>query len=234
MEATKLAHVLVERLGEPYSKLLGINLYSGASNEKFKWFLASVLFGARISESIAIKTYREFQKRKVVSPERILETGWDGLVKILDEGGYVRYDFKTATKLLEIAKNLTREYQGNLNILHSEAKDAKDLERRLMKLGKGVGQVTAAILLRDLRGIWKKADSPPTSSTIEAARNLGLTKGESDEEALENLKSLWSKSKMKGKDFLNFETALLRLGKDWCRKKKCQECSFVSCCSKKQ
>lgn len=234
MEATKLAHVLVERLGEPYSKSLGINLYSRASNEKFKWFLASVLFGARISESIAIKTYREFQKRNVLSPERILETGWDGLVEILDKGGYVRYDFKTATKLLEIAKNLVRECQGDLNTLHSEAKDVKDLERRLMNLGKGIGRVTAAIFLRDLRGIWKKADPPPTSLTIEAARNLGLTKGESDEDVLENLKSVWSKCKIKGKDILNFETALLRLGKDWCRKKRCQECSFVSYCSKKQ
>ena len=230
MERAKLTDILLEELGETYSESLGINLLSRRSDEIFKWFLASILFGARISESTAIKTYREFEKRKVVSPEKILETGWDDLVKILDEGGYVRYDFKTATKLLEIANNLVREYQGDLNALHSKAKDTKDLERRLMNLGKGIGPVTAAIFLRDLRGIWKKADPPPTILTTAAARNLRFTKGKSDEEALDDLRSVWNKSKTKGKDFLNFETALLRLGKDWCRKKKCQHCSFSSYC----
>jgi hypothetical protein len=35
-----------------------------------------------------------------------MEKGWDGLVAILDRGGYVCYDYKTATKLLEINRNL--------------------------------------------------------------------------------------------------------------------------------
>ena len=166
MKRAKLTDILVEELGETYSKSLGINLLSRSSDEIFKWFLASVLFGARISESIARKTYKEFEKRKVVSPRKIMDTGWDGLVRILDEGGYVRYDFKTATKLLEITANLAREYEGDLNVLHSKAKDAQHLEKRLINLGKGIGQVTVAIFLRELRGIWKNADPLPTTLTI--------------------------------------------------------------------
>lgn len=230
MERTKLVNILVKELGETYSKLLGINLLSGKSEEIFKWFLASLLFGARISESIAMKTYKEFEKRKILSSGKIMDTGWDGLVAILDEGGYVRYDFKTATKLLDITANLLREYKGDLNILHSKAKDARDLEKKLMNLGKGIGQVTVAIFLRELRGRWEKADPLPTTLTIEAARNLGFTKVSSDEKALQDLKSVWNKFRIKGKDFVQFETALLRLGKNWCRKKKCQQCSFSSYC----
>jgi len=113
MERAKLINILVGELGETYSKSLGINLLSRGSDEIFKWFLASLLFGARISKSIARKTYKEFEKKKIVSPEKIMDTGWDGLVAILDEGGYVRYDFKTATKLLEITGNFLKEYKGN-------------------------------------------------------------------------------------------------------------------------
>ncbi|MCJ7633095.1 hypothetical protein MUP77_11975, partial [Candidatus Bathyarchaeota archaeon] len=63
--------------------------------------LASLLFGAPITESSVVKTYNCFQKHGVLTPKQILKTGWDDLVKILDEGGYTRYDFKTADKLLE-------------------------------------------------------------------------------------------------------------------------------------
>ena len=49
--------------------------------------------------------------RGVLSPSKILETGWDGLVEILDEGGYTRYDFKTATKILEIAKIFRKDME---------------------------------------------------------------------------------------------------------------------------
>ena len=39
---------LVKELGGTYSSALDINLASMESEEVFKWFLASVLFGARI------------------------------------------------------------------------------------------------------------------------------------------------------------------------------------------
>lgn len=220
MKRARSVKKLVEEFGETYSHLLGINLLSRERSEIFKWFLASLLFGARISESIAMKTYREFEKKGILSPEKIRDTGWDGLVAILDEGGYVRYDYKTATKLLEVAGNLLKGYQGDLNILYLKAIDERDLEKKLIDLGKGVGQVTVAIFLRDLRCIWEKADPLPTSLTIEAARNLGFTKEISDEKVLQDLKCVWNESKVKGKDFIQFETALLRFGKTLRRKKK--------------
>ena len=230
MKKVKLINLLIQKFGTTYSEMLGINLKSSKSTEIFKWFLASVLFGARISESIAIKTYKKFEERDVLSPDKIIDTGWDDLVIILDEGGYVRYDFKTATKLLEVSGNLLKNYEGNLNTLHSKAKDARDLEKKLMGLGKGVGQVTVAIFLRELRGIWKRADPLPATLTVEAARNLGFTKENTGEGVLQDLKSLWNRFKMEGKDFVHFETALLKLGKDWCRKRKCQQCFFSSFC----
>jgi endonuclease III len=222
--------LLVEKLGQKYSDILGINLKTKNDGEIFKWFLASVLFGAPITETSVIRTYKCFESHEVLTPEKIIETGWDGLVKILDEGGYTRYDFKTSDKLLEVMGNLLTKYEGSLNLLHERASDSHDLEKRLKDLGKGVGNVTVSIFLRELRNLWKKADSKPTSLVILAAQNFGIIKDESLEKALEELKKLWRKNEVAGKTFVNFETALLRLGKNFCRKRKCRQCVLKQYC----
>ena len=194
----------VKRYGEPYSKRLGIELATGRSGEVFKWFLASILYGKPIRESSATKTYKCFEKRRILSPEKILQTGWDGLVSILDEGGYTRYDFSTATKLLSVAGKLMERYGGNLNRLHEVAVDSRDLEARIMALGKGLGPTTTSIFLRDMRETWAKADPEPTPLVRQAQKSLGI----------KDLKSCAKRSKT---DLVQLETALLRLAKDFLR-----------------
>jgi hypothetical protein len=192
MNKKRFIQALLKQLGVKFSTSLGIDLKYSDSKEVFKWFLASILFGARISETIAVNTYQEFERRKVLSPDSILKTGWDGLVEILDAGGYVRYDFKTATKLLDIMKNLKDRYNGDLNLLHKESKDSRDLEVNLQSLGKGIGEVTTNIFLRELRGVWEKAEPYPSDLVILAARRSGLisSKINSKEKIVEELKSL--------------------------------------------
>ncbi len=98
-----------------YSEELGIELKKNNDDGLFKWFLASILFGARISETIAKNTYRAFEKYNLLEPQKILKAGWDFLVDpIMREGGYVRYDFKTSTKILKICEYLIGEYGGSL------------------------------------------------------------------------------------------------------------------------
>ena len=223
---------LISALGRKFSKELGIDLSKGISTEIFKWFLASKLFGARIGTNIAIKTYREFEKCGVLSPERIIETGWDGLVRILDDGGYARYDFFTATKLLEIMGDLKKFYQGDLNKLHEIADDEEELENLLKGLGKGIGDVTVNIFLRELRNVWPKA-RPGLSVYVElAAQRLGFIK--EGEEHLKTLENIWSLNKIPGRDFCDFEAALLRLGKDFCKKRKCDACPMAEECGCKK
>jgi len=215
---------LVENFGRRYSEILGIDLSSGKDEEVFKWFLAAILFGAPITENSAIKTFNCFKKHGVLTPEKILRTGWDGLVKILDEGSYTRYDFKTADKLLEVMQNLMKRYGGSLTALYKRASDEQDLENRLKNLGKGIGDVTVSIFLRELRDIWANADPKPTSLVVLAAKNLGIVSDEAAENALKQLKNFWVKNRIAGKSFVNLETALLRLGKDCRRKKRCAIC----------
>jgi hypothetical protein len=214
--------MLINQYPGRFSIELGIDLATGQAREIFKWFLASVLFGARISETIVDKTYRSFAARDVVSPKAILDTGWDGLVAILDEGGYVRYDFKTATKLLDMCKTLTEKYQADLTNLESAAADPRDLEKRLKSLAKGIGDVTVNIFLREMRGIWKKADPPPSDLVVIAAKDRGIIPATAKDsgKVLELLLEAWKKTGKRTKDFPDFEAALVRAGIELRRRKR--------------
>jgi hypothetical protein len=197
----------VKIYGKPYSEMLGINLKSGKDEEIVKWFLASILYSKPIRESSATKTYFCFLKHGVTNAKKILQTGWQGLVDILDEGGYTRYDFSTADKLLEVFGNLEKVYGGSLNRLHELAKDSKDLEKRLKLLGKGIGDVTVSVFLREMRDVWRKADPEPSPLVKLAMKKL-------------KIKDLKEFAKRKKLNLVWLETALVRYAKEFLRKGK--------------
>lgn len=200
---------LLKAHGKKYSEELGIDLKSGKIAEVFKWFVASVLFAARIGEKIAIRTYRQFEKDGLLESGDASRASWEDYVKSLDAGGYVRYDFKTADKFLLVMKNLKEKYGGDLNRLHEEAADEADLERRVKELGKGIGDVTANIFLREMRGVWKKADPELGHLAKLAAKRYGI----------KDTWGFWDKNKVAGYDFVNFESMLTRLGLEMRRAK---------------
>ncbi|OPY68576.1 MAG: hypothetical protein A4E57_01685 [Syntrophorhabdaceae bacterium PtaU1.Bin034] len=181
-----------------YSEELGIRLKEGSDGELFKWFLASVLFGARISETIAERTYKAFEKYDRLSPQSILQAGWDFLVNpVMREGGYVRYDEKTSREILRNCEMLNSEYEGSLNRLHRESRNPADLEKRLLMFY-GVGPVTVNIFLRELRPYWKKADPEPLPVVAQVARKYRI-----DLDAFER----------KSMTFARIEAGLIRLRK---------------------
>lgn len=188
-----------------YSGELGLNL--GKPKDRFKWFLASMLFAKRISAEIAKRTYTEFERAGINTPEKILDAGWDKLVEILDSGGYVRYDFSTATKLLEVSKSLKEKY-GSLENLHASAGDSGDLEKRLLEF-RGVGPTTINIFLRELRSVWEKADPKVSRLAEDVAKKLGLEK----------------KSEIK-----SLESQLVRLNLKYCKLQRCQNCPVRNGC----
>lgn len=188
-----------------YSKELGLNLEK--REDRFKWFLASILFAKRISSDIAKRTFMRFVEEGLTTPNAIIRAGWDRLVNVLDSGGYVRYDFSTATNLLEIMKKLKKEY-GDLENLHDKSSSPEDLERRLMEF-KGIGPVCVNIFLRELRGIWKNARPKPCRIAVNVAKKIGLT------------------------DVEPYESQLVRIYLEYCKKKKCRDCPVRDFCKDK-
>jgi len=192
---------------QSYSNELGLDL--SKAEDRFKWFLASVLFAKRISAETAKETYLYFEQEDLTSPDAILEAGWDRLVEVLDSGGYTRYDFSTATNLLGIAKALKEKY-GDLERLHAESSNPTDLERRLQEF-KGVGPVGVNIFLRELRGIWEKAKPKPSPIAVDKAQKIGL-----------NLE-----------DVERYESQLVRLSLEYCKKRRSSECPLKDKCPDK-
>ncbi len=225
----QIVHQLLKTFPKTYSEQLGIDLKSKKPSEIFKWFLAAILFGKPIQESCVIKTFNEFRKRKLLTPEKICEAGWHKLVEALDAGSYTRYDFSTADKLLEIMKNLGKAKY--LVKIYENSSNENDLRNRLKNLGKGIGDVTIDIFFREMRDIWH-VNPLPSVFTVTAAKNLGLIKSKNPAKALIELKKIWREV---GKGtFVNLETALLKLGKNFCRKKKCKICGFQGICTLKK
>jgi hypothetical protein len=134
------------------SRELRIDLASGRPGELFKWFVACLLFGKPIQQAVAARTYREFAKARLLTPRAILEAGWDRLVEVLDRGHYVRFDFSTATKLLDVCTGLLAQY-GRLDRLLQQSTSQADVVRRLRTF-KGVGPTTARIFLREVAALW--------------------------------------------------------------------------------
>lgn len=131
---------------------LGIDLSSHRESEYFKWFLACLLFGKPIQQEVAKRAYAEFVQEGLTTPDAILQAGWDRLVEVLDRGHYVRYDFSTATKLLDISKALKEQY-GTLTHLLRQSQSIEELSSRLQEF-KGIGPKTADIFLRDMKPVF--------------------------------------------------------------------------------
>jgi len=192
---------------QSYSDELGFDLTK--PEDRFKWLLASVLFAKRISAETAKETYLCFEQEELTSPDAILNAGWDRLVEVLDSGGYTRYDFSTARKLLGIAKTLKEKY-GSLEKLHAESTSPSDLENRLQEF-KGVGPAGVNIFLRELRGIWEKAKPTPSPMAVLTAQRIGL-----DIEDVER-----------------YESQLVRLNLEYCKKHRSSECPLGNNCTDK-
>ena len=189
-----------------YSEELGLDLRK--PEDRFKWFLASILFAKRISSDIAKRTFKRFEEENLTTPRSILEAGWDKLVQVLDSGGYVRYDFSTASNLLGICKDLLDRF-GSLEEIHAKADSPRHLEEMLMEF-KGVGPVGVNIFLRELRGIWEKADPVHSRLAVQAARRLGV------------------------KRIGGVESQLVRINLEYCKKGACNTCPVKKVCSTKK
>lgn len=139
------------------ARSLGIDLASKREEELFKWFLACLLFGKPIQSTVAERAFRELMQARLTSPAAVTRAGWDKLVSLLDRAHYVRYDFSTATKLLDVCEELKRRY-GTLTNLLTQAKTPAELSRRLQEF-KHIGPVTARIFLREIRPLWYSGPS---------------------------------------------------------------------------
>lgn len=160
---------LVRRLlkGKTYSESLGLDLRR--PDDWFGWFLAACLFAKPIPAGIAQRTARLLLDSGLRTPRAVRDRTWEGLVTLLDQGGYVRYDFSTATKLLTMADRI--HSTESLSAL-ARVPDLHQVTGELTRIP-GVGPKTVEIFLRELRGVWR-AQPVLSIEARSAAARLGL------------------------------------------------------------
>jgi hypothetical protein len=199
-----LTRSLVETLGGRFSSEMGIDVDRGP-REVERWFLAATLFGTRISWRIVERTYAVFDANGVRTITDAGARTWDELVALLDEGGYARYDFRTATRLLELSAVVGERYGGRISRLARE-EDFPALEADLEALP-GWGPVTVRLFLRELRGVWPGARPPLDERVLLSARHLRLPPGRGDPGL-----GLAELARHASVDARDLEGALVRLG----------------------
>ena len=206
---TQARGALVRRLlAQPtYPELLGLDV--GDPDDWFPWFMAASLFAKPISAAAARTTAQLLLKEGVRSATAIERRGWDGLVTILDLGGYVRYDFSTATKLLAIAAALPEERLRNL----VQQSSATEVETELTKI-KGVGPKTVTIFLRELRGVG----GPPVPISEEALA------------AAKRLRLRLDARTRRGRELSRLESVLVRTWVEHCKRGRWETCPAGTLC----
>lgn len=194
--------MLVDRLGGRFSSELGIDVDRG-DEQIDRWLLAATLFGTRIPASVALRTYAAMARAGVRTVADAERRTWDELVELLDRGGYVRYDFRTATRLLDLAATLASRHPQGLSALADL--EASRLRAALDALP-GWGPVTIRLFLRELRGVWPGADPPLDPRAVWAAQHLGLRPPKRRQ-----LAWLLRRASGAGVDSRDLEAALVRL-----------------------
>ncbi|UAW98824.1 DNA methylase [Halopseudomonas nanhaiensis] len=133
---------------------IGLTLRKGDESSLFKWFLASFLFGKRIRQATALRTYRVIvEQHGHDSPDKLCQCSHRQLVNMLGEGGYARYDESTAERLRLMCEKLNGEFGGKVSAIFEQSADREELEKRLRQF-KGIGPRTTDIFLRETGEVW--------------------------------------------------------------------------------
>ena len=114
----------------------------------FRWFLLCLLFGKPIQSGVAVATWRIFIEMKLDTPWAILDISEHGLVRVLHQGGYTRYQHVTAHALRVCMEQLVRDYDGSLLLMLDSSQDETEFSKRIQKLH-GVGPKVAEIFTRE-------------------------------------------------------------------------------------
>lgn len=134
---------------------LGIDLSKPTDGQLFKWLVACLLFGTRISQEIAAAAYKALDDDHILTPKKLADADWQHVVDLLGEGHYRRYDESKARELIKLGRDVLDRYDGKLSRLAKNAESTAEIKRRLQEFT-GIGPTATRIFLRDVGDAWKR------------------------------------------------------------------------------
>ncbi|MGR8007028.1 endonuclease [Streptomyces hypolithicus] len=164
---------LLDTYGTTYATEAGIPLRD-KPQPLYQLLVLSHLLSARIRASVAVAAARALFAHGIRNPRRMADATWQQRVDALGEGGYRRYDERTATQLGDGAGLLIDEYGGDLRRLRREADgDTETLGAGLRRMP-GVGPAGADIFLREVQAVWPETAPYLDAKALQGAERLGL------------------------------------------------------------
>ncbi|WUL82342.1 endonuclease [Streptomyces sp. NBC_01259] len=164
---------LLTEHGRTFADEAGIRLRD-TPQPLYQLLVLSHLLSARIRGSVAVAAAQALFAHDMRSPRRMLESTWQQRVDALGEGGYRRYDEKTATQLADGAELLLDEYGGDLRRLRRSADGDLDALRSGLRRTPGIGPAGADIFLREAQAVWPETAPYLDKKALQGAEKLEL------------------------------------------------------------
>ncbi|MFJ5290686.1 MULTISPECIES: endonuclease [unclassified Streptomyces] len=164
---------LLTEHGRTFADEAGIRLRD-TPQPLYQLLVLSHLLSARIRASVAVAAAHALFKQGLRTPRHMLEATWQQRVDALGEGGYRRYDEKTATQLAEGAELLLDAYGGDLRRLRRSADGDLDALRDGLRRTPGIGPAGADIFLREAQDVWPETAPYFDKKALQGAEQLGL------------------------------------------------------------
>lgn len=163
-----VVRALLQRQPRTYPAQAGIRLRNTPA-PLYQTLVLANLLSARIRADTAVAASRALNAAGMRTARAMADATWQQRVDALGEGGYRRYDERTATLLGEGAELLLERYGGDLRRLREEA----DPRKALLAVP-GIGPTGADIFLRDVQGVWPEFAPYLDGKAVDGARRLGL------------------------------------------------------------
>jgi hypothetical protein len=168
-----VARAVLARYGTTYAEEAGIRLADEPA-PLFRLLVLAQLLSARIGARVAVATAAELFAAGWTTPATLRNAGRGAVVAALGRGGYRRYDERTATRLREMATLVLTRYDGDLRGLAAVAGEDARRASALVQEVKGIGPTGAAVLLREVQGVWPWVRPFLDDRARAGARRVGL------------------------------------------------------------
>lgn len=169
---------IVDRLlrehGRTLADELGLDLRADSPQPWFRLLCFALLCSTRISARIAVAAAQGLADAGWTDAEALRRSTWEQRVRVLDDAGYVRYDFRTATRLDQLGQHALDRYGGDVRRLRTAAGRDRGRERELLQEFVGIGPVGADVFLREAQVAWSELRPYVDARVQDTATELGL------------------------------------------------------------
>ncbi|WP_033318360.1 endonuclease [Streptomyces yerevanensis] len=172
---SRIIETLVAEHGRTFAEEAGIKLRN-TPQPLYRTLVMACLLSARIRGSVALAATRALYEAGMRDPRRMADASWQQRVDALGEGGYRRYDERTATMLGEGAELLLDRWGGDLRRMRDEADGDLDQLRSLLREIPALGPAGVDIFLREVQLVWPEAAPWLDAKALQGAERLGLPK----------------------------------------------------------